>query len=147
MQKITFQNYPSTSTPVSADNLNLLQTNVENAISDSVDIVSSTVTNNLPKGNITIGGKIGVEWGTVTVSISGSTSFSGSQAVTFLNTYASTPSVTATFLTSYGNNASTEVISRSATGCTVSCHTISASTATRIIGYLVVGVLAQESEE
>ena len=147
MQKINFQNYPNTSTPLSAENMNLLQTNIENGISDSVDIISSTVENNLPKGNITIGGKIGIEWGTVTVSISGTTNFSGSQAVTFLNNYASTPCITATFLTSYANNASTEVITRSETGCTVSCHTTSASTATRIIGYLVVGVLAEESEE
>lgn len=32
MQKINFQNLPSTTTPVNATNLNALQTNVENAI-------------------------------------------------------------------------------------------------------------------
>ena len=34
MTKITFQNLPSTSTPVNATNLNQLQTNVENAINE-----------------------------------------------------------------------------------------------------------------
>ncbi len=32
MQKINFQDLPSTTTPISATNLNLLQTNVETAI-------------------------------------------------------------------------------------------------------------------
>lgn len=35
MQKINFQNLPSTSTPLNATNLNQLQTNVENAIKES----------------------------------------------------------------------------------------------------------------
>ena len=34
MQKIDFKNFPDTSTPLSAQNLNQLQTNVENAITD-----------------------------------------------------------------------------------------------------------------
>jgi hypothetical protein len=34
MQKIDFKNFPDTSTPLSAQNLNQLQTNVENAIAD-----------------------------------------------------------------------------------------------------------------
>ena len=39
MDKITFKDYPDTTTPVSADNLNQVQTNVENAING----VSATV--------------------------------------------------------------------------------------------------------
>lgn len=35
MQKINFQNLPSTTTPINATNLNQLQTNVENAIKES----------------------------------------------------------------------------------------------------------------
>ena len=34
MQKITFEDYPSTNTPINASNLNAIQTNVENAIED-----------------------------------------------------------------------------------------------------------------
>lgn len=36
MEKITFENLPSTNTPLNATNLNLLQTNVENAINGYV---------------------------------------------------------------------------------------------------------------
>lgn len=35
MQKINFQNLPSTTTPINATNLNQLQTNIENAIKES----------------------------------------------------------------------------------------------------------------
>ena len=35
MQKITFENSPSTNTPINATNLNLMQTNIENAIDDN----------------------------------------------------------------------------------------------------------------
>ena len=35
MQKITFENSPSTNTPINATNLNAIQTNVENAINES----------------------------------------------------------------------------------------------------------------
>lgn len=34
MNLIDFKNYPDTTTPVNADNLNLLQTNIENSIDD-----------------------------------------------------------------------------------------------------------------
>jgi len=37
MQKINFQNLPNTTTPVSATNLNQLQTNVENGINGVID--------------------------------------------------------------------------------------------------------------
>lgn len=43
MQKINFQDLPSTETPIKATNLNLLQTNVENAINLKAD--STTLTN------------------------------------------------------------------------------------------------------
>lgn len=43
MQKINFQNLPSTSTPINATNLNALQTNVENAI-NLVSTYSTTET-------------------------------------------------------------------------------------------------------
>lgn len=42
MDKINFQNLPSTTTPLSAQNLNQLQTNVENAIKDAGVVVSAT---------------------------------------------------------------------------------------------------------
>lgn len=39
MEKINFENLPSTNTPLSAENLNLLQTNVEDAINDNTDML------------------------------------------------------------------------------------------------------------
>lgn len=42
MQKITFENLPSTNTPLNATNMNLLQTNVENAINGIVESGSNT---------------------------------------------------------------------------------------------------------
>ena len=44
MQKINFQDLPSTTTPISAANLNLLQTNVETAFNLKAD---STMEQNL----------------------------------------------------------------------------------------------------
>lgn len=142
MEKITFENYPNTSTPISADNLNLLQTNVENGIDDVV----SNLTSASNSGHFTIGNKIGVEWGTVTVSISGTSTFAGEQAITFVNNYATTPSISVSFHVKYNNNLDVYAISRSATGCTLGCHTSSSTTTTRILGYRVVGELAEESE-
>jgi len=42
MEKINFQNLPNTTTPLNATNMNLLQTNVENAIKDAGVVVSAT---------------------------------------------------------------------------------------------------------
>ena len=42
MQKINFQNLPSTTTPVNATDLNQLQTNVENAINSVIDSGSNS---------------------------------------------------------------------------------------------------------
>ena len=42
MQKITFENLPSTNTPINATNLNAMQTNTENAISGVVEYGSGT---------------------------------------------------------------------------------------------------------
>jgi len=38
MEKIIFKNYPDTTTPLSAENLNLLQTYIENAINNTLPI-------------------------------------------------------------------------------------------------------------
>ena len=51
MQKINFENLPSTNTPISAENLNQLQTNVENAIPTNINIVNLIY----PVGSIYIG--------------------------------------------------------------------------------------------
>ena len=45
MQKINFQDLPNTTTPVNATNLNLLQTNVENAIPEVKNTKNSSTTN------------------------------------------------------------------------------------------------------
>lgn len=140
MQKITFQNYPSTNTPVSADNLNLLQTNVENGISDLVNIVSSgAVTGNVKIGNI------GIEWGTVSVTpSSGSNPYYGSTAVTFANTYAFSPSMIANLGAGYQSVTNVATISVSTTSGSVWMS--ATATTARTCRYLVIGVLAQESE-
>lgn len=39
MQKITFENLPSTNTPINATNLNAIQTNTENAINELTPVV------------------------------------------------------------------------------------------------------------
>ncbi len=41
MDKINFENLPSTNTPINADNLNQLQTNIENAINEKPNVVDN----------------------------------------------------------------------------------------------------------
>ena len=43
MEKIPFENFPSTKTPIDATNLNQLQTNTENAIQDSADELNNSI--------------------------------------------------------------------------------------------------------
>ena len=43
MQKITFEDYPSTNTPIDAQNLNQVQTNVENAITSLGNSINTTI--------------------------------------------------------------------------------------------------------
>lgn len=50
MEKINFENLPSTNTPLSAENLNLLQTNVEDAINDNTDMLIG----NTPAGDMVV---------------------------------------------------------------------------------------------
>ena len=140
MQKITFENYPSTNTPVSADNLNLLQTNVENGISDLVNVVSSGAAT----GNVKIG-NIGIEWGTVSVTpSSGSNPYYGSTTVNFQNTYAFAPSMTANLGAGYTSVTNVATISVSTTSGNVWLN--ATANAARNCRYLVIGVLAEESE-
>lgn len=53
MNKINFQNLPSTATPIDADNLNLLQSNVENALPVLDTAVSTSSTNGIENQAIT----------------------------------------------------------------------------------------------
>lgn len=46
MNKINFENLPSTATPLNASNLNLLQTNVENAINQLSESIMVTLSEN-----------------------------------------------------------------------------------------------------
>lgn len=141
MEKITFENYPSTNTPISADNLNLLQTNVENGIIGLINIVSITAF----EGNIKIG-NIGIEWGTLDVTpASGSgTNYYGSARVDFANTYAYSPC----FMACAGvgstaiNNVSTLNPSRTYGNVWIS----STNNQARACRYIVIGVLEEESE-
>ena len=50
MEKINFENLPSTNTPISAENLNQIQTNVENAINDNTDMLVG----NTPAGDMIV---------------------------------------------------------------------------------------------
>ena len=45
MEKINFENKPSTNTPINATNLNQLQTNVENAITENTNAINGVSTN------------------------------------------------------------------------------------------------------
>lgn len=45
MDKITFKDYPDTTTPLNANNLNQMQTNVENAISENTTSISNIENN------------------------------------------------------------------------------------------------------
>ena len=57
MQKINFKNYPNTTTPVNADNLNLLQDNVEDALfsGDYDDLTNKPdIPEGIPVGTINI---------------------------------------------------------------------------------------------
>ena len=48
MDKITFKDYPDTTTPLNANNLNQMQTNIENAIEEnktSIEDIESNITN------------------------------------------------------------------------------------------------------
>lgn len=55
MQKINFQNLPSTTTPINATNLNAIQTNVEDVFNGNVAADKMVITNGLysqPTGNV-----------------------------------------------------------------------------------------------
>lgn len=52
MQKINFQDYPNTTTPINATNLNQLQTNVENSINNLGTVLYSN--SNGTTGNVTL---------------------------------------------------------------------------------------------
>lgn len=52
MQKINFQNLPSTSTPINATNLNAIQSNAESAINDVAGDLSDYVNGRTSMGNI-----------------------------------------------------------------------------------------------
>lgn len=41
MEKIEFEDAPSTATPIDADNLNQVQTNVENALDNKTEIIAT----------------------------------------------------------------------------------------------------------
>ena len=42
MEKIEFKDYPDTSTPIDATNLNKVQTNIENAFTEEPDVLSGS---------------------------------------------------------------------------------------------------------
>ena len=80
MTKITFENLPSTNTPLSAENMNLLQTNVENAIS-AVENEIPTIDNSVSTSSTN-----GVENQAITNYVNG------------LNTYSTTEQVVGTWI-------------------------------------------------
>lgn len=99
MQKINFQNLPSTSTPVNATNLNAIQTNVENVFNGTVPMgnikVDTVTTKNLfnINGEVNIKGNTGVtepslntvSGNVLTSSINGDSDYSCGQKIVGLN--------------------------------------------------------------
>ena len=55
MEKINFENYPSTNSPINATNLNLLQDNVEDALSD-VKVLTFTRDSSAADGAVSYNG-------------------------------------------------------------------------------------------
>lgn len=53
MNKIEFKDLPDTTTPITADNLNLLQSNVENAMNNNIKTVFSKNTSNVTDTSFT----------------------------------------------------------------------------------------------
>lgn len=90
MNKILFKNFPSKETPLNAQNLNQMQTNIENAINS---ITPTTQQGKLKIGNILI------QWGVLSNVIVPASSYTQYE-VTFPETYTSTPEV---FIQSKGN--------------------------------------------
>ena len=69
MQKINFQNLPSTSTPVNATNLNAIQTNVENVFNGTVPMGNIKVDTVTSKNLFNIDGEVNVKGNTGAIEV------------------------------------------------------------------------------
>lgn len=170
MEKLIFEDLPSTNTPINSTNLNRLQDNVETAINNKVeDILESDSTTTAPSirvvnealgnlnilgatasnsGSIVIG-KLGIEWGQVSVTsaetgseIQGITIYTGQTEITFTNKYKNAPQVPTFWRGAYSNQLTTVSGSTSTTGCTIYGKLLTASS-TRTVGYFVIGEIAE----
>ena len=94
MERIDFKNYPDESTPLSAENLNQLQTNIEEAIGNLI-----TIENLDTQQGVIVLGDVRIEYGmldNLTVPASGYES----AKITFSKAFSTTPAV---FLQQKGN--------------------------------------------
>lgn len=141
MQKINFENLPSTNTPINATNLNAIQNNTESAINSVISTIASLISIdylNDVEGSITIG-NIAIEWGVVQVtpSYGSSPNFYGSAQVNFRNTYKKAPGMFANLGAGYTSVQNVATINVSTTSGNV-WMTASANT-TRNCRYFVIG--------
>ena len=81
MEKINFENKPSTNTPINATNLNQLQTNVENAITENTNAITEN-TNAITENTNAINGVSTNLGGTILWTNSNPTSNFGNQTIT-----------------------------------------------------------------
>ena len=137
MSLITFKNLPDTTTPLNAENLN-------NNFSELNNIINSANS----AGCVKIG-KIGIEWGTASVtSSSTAVSQSGlnlyeatSDTINYQNTYSKIPSVITSWGAKYTNQFPTYATSKTSSSTKVGGYLLNASS-TRTVNYLVIGVLS-----
>lgn len=134
MEKINFVN--NSEPYLSAENLNQMQENIENTISN--------VTSESSIGNATTG-KLGVEWGQVEVTsgesgttAQGTTIYVGQTDITFKNKYKKNPQVITGWRSGYYNQISTYASSVTTTGAKINGY-LSSANSTRTVGYLVIG--------
>lgn len=136
MAMITFEDLPSTNTPLNAANLNNNFNELNNILSSGSE-----------SGRVKIG-NIGIEWGQVNVTSGTSSSTSGgltfytalSDDINYLNSYSKAPSVSLTWAGNYINEHTLFTTSRSKTKFKAGGYLFT-SGSTRTIAYLVIGVL------
>lgn len=116
MERIDFKNYPDESTPLSAENLNQLQTNIEEAIGNLI-----TIENLDTQQGVIVLGDVRIEYGmldNLTVPASGYES----AKITFSKAFSTTPAV---FLQEKGNyNIKADLSGNTTTEATVNVRSI-----------------------
>ena len=140
MEKINFEDLPSTDTPIDSANLNLLQTNVENAINEVAESGSNYV--KFKSGIMVVYGSIEADANFTTWGSAYQQELSGGYfAVPFIETpflvLASTINVDNTY--NYASFAGTFGTTKSITGIIKLMRPVAASTGKVKVNYMAVG--------